>query len=376
MSDSRSQEAVNARIVYWGIAGAGKSTCLSTIHSKLRADHRGDLKRIPTRLDPTVSYEELPIALGSVQGAQMQLCIIAVPGGDEHAHTRKQLLDEVDGVVLVLDAQPERVADNLACVDELRACLTAYGRNLDEVPLVVQYNKRDLSDPYTIEALHRKVGLVKSAVFETVATEGTAILQCLTTISKRVIREIQARTPAPPAVEPTPVAAPMPLPTPVEPQASAAASTQAAEAAPQSRATDIAGTAQPEMMATAIDLDDVHEAELEIQGDLMDPIPTPASVMESAILAEADEAAGSQAADETADRARLAFDQSWSDVSSAKSDSGARLGADLRIVSVGTAARTGDRSVRIPLVLGNDEGETVTLALSVQLDPLLDGEPT
>jgi signal recognition particle receptor subunit beta len=194
MNDAPDPSAVNARIVYWGAEGAGKRTNLRVIHAKLRPDHRGELRQLPTRLDPTVTYATLPIELGEVGGVRTRIQIVAVPGESEHAPTRKQLLDRTDGVVLVLDARREKLADNLASFEELKSALAAYGRRVDEMPLVVQYNKRDLADPYALEDLHRKLAMRGVAAFEAVAKDGTGVLQTLTTISKRVIRHLRDRS--------------------------------------------------------------------------------------------------------------------------------------------------------------------------------------
>jgi mutual gliding-motility protein MglA len=194
MDESRAVTEVNARIVYWGVAGAGKRTNLRVIHAKLRPDHRGDLRELPTRLDPTVTYCMLPIELGEVSGVRTRIQVLTAPSGPEQAPTRKQLLDRVDGVVFVADARRERLSENLACFEELRVALAAYGRSPERVPLVIQYNKRDLSDPYALEELHRKLALRGVAAFEAVAREGSAVLQTLTTISKRVIRHRREET--------------------------------------------------------------------------------------------------------------------------------------------------------------------------------------
>jgi signal recognition particle receptor subunit beta len=209
MDERREAGEVNARIVYWGISGAGKLTNLQVIHAKLRPDHRGELREMPTPLDPTVGYAMLPIELGEVSGVRTRIQVLTVPSGAEQAPTRKQLLDGADGIVFVVDTRPERIEENLASFEELRAALDAYGRPLDRVPLVIQYNKRDCSDPFVLEELHRKLGMRGVAAFEAVASEGTAVLQTLTTISKRVIRhrrEVSAQE-APLAPEAGPVAA-------------------------------------------------------------------------------------------------------------------------------------------------------------------------
>lgn len=189
LSGDRSE--VNARIVYWGVEGSGKTTSIQAIASKLRADHRGRLRAVPTGLDPSVHYDVLPIELGSVAGIRTRFEIVGVPGASEQGPTRQRLLDQVDGVVFVVDAQPDRSQENLASLEELRGALAAYGRSLAEIPLVVQYNKRDLADPYLLEELHRKLDMRGAAAFESVATQGTAVLQALTTVSKAVIRGLR-----------------------------------------------------------------------------------------------------------------------------------------------------------------------------------------
>lgn len=196
------QREVNARILYWGIEGSGKSTSLRVIAEKLRADHRGELRAVPTGLDPTVVYEVLPIELGRVGGLRTRIQIVGVPGAPDHAPTRKQLLDQVDGVVFVIDAQRDRIDENLASFDELRRSLAAYGRSLSELPLVFQYNKRDLSDPFALEELHRKLEMRGVAAFESVATEGKAVLQALTTASKAVVRQLRSQEPPTPGALP------------------------------------------------------------------------------------------------------------------------------------------------------------------------------
>jgi hypothetical protein len=321
---------VNARIVFWGISGAGVSTNLSVIHDKLRSDHRGELRTVPTRLDPTTTYEVLPIELGQVNGLRTQLQVVAVPCGVENAPTRKQLLDRIDGLVLVVDSRPDQVEANVESLAELRTALAAYGRTLEELPVVVQYNKRDASDPYVIEELHRRLNLPGAAVFEASAASGKGVLQTLTTISKRVIRVLRESdlTPETPEAE----AAHAPEPEPI---------------------------AEPEPMAQ--------------------PLSADIDLMEDAILAEGaddDASAGAfHAAEETLGAAQQALDRPWDSMSEElKGGRGARIGPDFEIVSVGTARVAGDRKVQLPVVLGNPEGETVTLRLTVALDPLLDHE--
>jgi signal recognition particle receptor subunit beta len=318
---------VKARILLWGISGSGKTTTLETIHEKLRPALRGEIQQHPTRLDPTVHYESLEISLGEVAGVATRIEIIAVPGAPEQAMTRKQLLDEVDGIVLVLDASPERINVNSEAIDELRSSLAAYGQRLDAFPLVLQYNKRDVADPFAIEDLHRRIGLSQAAVFETIATSGHGILATLTTISKYVVRArrndgSQSMTQAPPS-----------------------ASTQAPAAAT---------TREP-----TAPIPDGREPSHEI--------------LEAAILAESD-AEDYDELSAISDLDPITRTQpDWQAIGGDSNKPEAGLGGELRIVSVGQASVEADGELRLPLVLGDETGQTRSVMLSLRLDSLVPG---
>ena len=322
-SGQPSRAAVEARILYWGIPGAGKST---NLHARLRADHRGELRNVPTRVDPTVSFEVLPIQLGEVKGVPTRVQIIAAPSAPEQSPTRKQLLDRVNGIVFVVDAQRDRIDENIACLQELRQSLAAYGRSLSDLPVVVQYNKHDLADLSALEELQRKLDIPGAAVFETVATEGQGALRTLTTISKRVVRVLRDQRPAPSRVD-AQVTQPIP----------AAARTQ--PAAPR-------------------------------------PAPSAAQVMESAILIEDAESEEGLAAESAVLEAQVLLDETFEEAagSAARAEAALPSVGDLQILSVGAAKQVGQRSVQIPIVLGRPQGEHIALSLTIQLDPLLDGE--
>ena len=308
---SQDAAVVRARIVYWGIDGCGKSTNLRSAYAKLRPDHRGEIRQETSRLDPTVTYEILPISLGDIAGMKTQIELVAVPGGSEQAPMRKQLLDQVDGVVMVVDGTAS-IESNAASLGELREALAAYGRRLEGLPVVLQYNKRDIADPYAMDDLHRKIELEGVPVFEAVATEGTGVLQTLSTISKHVIRSLREEK--------------------IEEHTSQPASESAAP-------TQHAPTSSVERMEEAI-LNEGSHAE---SGDL----------------------------DLAADDAQSLLDAPIPSLGGEiERPDGARLGRDLTIVSVGEATRASERSVRLPLVLGDGEGGTSTLVLTIQLDAL------
>jgi len=336
---SSDETAVNARILYWGIAGSGKTANLESIHRKLRADHRGEIQREATLIDPTVEYESLAIELGEVGGLKTRIQMIAVPGGTDQAPTRKQLLDQVDGVVLVIDSRRDCIDENVSSLNELSEMLQDYGRSLEDVPLVLQYNKRDLSDPYAIEELYRKLEVNGAAVFEAVATETTGVLQTLSTLSKHVVRSLRGRqfsaqssaTPQPDdslsglSVHAEPIAAPV---------------VEAAEVVPEPAVAEVSATAR----------------------------------MEDAILSE-QEHPDASVLDEIAASAQTALDISWGEhPDESEPIAAVELDAEFSIASVGEATRSGERGVRVPLVVSDKAGRRSKLVLSIRLDPFVDGE--
>jgi len=200
---------VNARVIYWGAQGSGKSTCIRYIYKKLRPDHRGDLSIVASPIDANCSYEVLPVELGHVGGHPTQIQIVVAPSAPEFRATRTQLLREVDGIIFVIDAQRNRMEANLASFVELRNTLIRNGRGLDEIPLVIQHNKRDAADYIALEELHRRLALPKTPIFEGIATQGTGILEPLTTVSKQVIRLLRENPLQPSASTAEPAATPI-----------------------------------------------------------------------------------------------------------------------------------------------------------------------
>jgi signal recognition particle receptor subunit beta len=207
VSRSRARE-IHAKVVYFGPQGAGTSENLRYIHRKLRAEHRGELRSSQVRGDANAQFEFLPIELGSVNDANTSIHLYTVPGGDKYAKARRRLLEEVDGVVFVADLRPTRHDATLKALDELRGHLKGFGRELNDIVTILQYNRRDLADENAVEALHRKLGLQPDAVFESVASEGTGVLQTLTSLSKLILRQIRREAEVLEATETTPRATP------------------------------------------------------------------------------------------------------------------------------------------------------------------------
>jgi signal recognition particle receptor subunit beta len=207
---NREAGEIHAKIVYWGASGSGKTANAKLIQRKLKRDHRGELRVNKTASKPVAEYEFLAVELGIVRGLQTSIHLYTTPGGSPHADERRRLLDGVDGVVLVADLRPTRHEATLASFEELKSQLSSYGRSLENVILVVQYNHRDEANENALDELHRKLDVKTATQVEAVASEGTGVLPCLTSISKRILARIrdqadreasEAKAAPPPAIE-------------------------------------------------------------------------------------------------------------------------------------------------------------------------------
>jgi signal recognition particle receptor subunit beta len=201
----RDAREIHGKIVYYGAAGAGKTSNLTFIQRKLKREHRGELKRLATRDGVTV-YETLPVQLGAVRGYKTSIQISSVPGAASAAPLRRKILEAVDGIVFVADLRPDRHPATVASLAELREHLAFYGRKLEDIPLVMQYNHRDQADENAVEKLHRLLPMPQASCFEARADEGSGVLQTLTTLSKLLLVELRKTvdevTPQPRAAAP------------------------------------------------------------------------------------------------------------------------------------------------------------------------------
>ena len=174
------QREVTLKIVYYGVGLGGKTTNLETIHAETRPESRGKLVSVNTEAERTLFLDFLPLRLGKFRGYTVRLHLISVPGQIAQDSTRQMVLRNVDGVVLVVDSQADAIEGNNYAIRNLDYNLRQDGTDPDRIPMVVQYNKRDLPGVLDVEELSERLGvpegvteLVSSArdgwgVFETV----------------------------------------------------------------------------------------------------------------------------------------------------------------------------------------------------------------
>ncbi|MBD3398943.1 MAG: gliding-motility protein MglA [Candidatus Coatesbacteria bacterium] len=184
---------INCKIVYYGCGLCGKTTNLLYIHKKIAAEYRGKLVSLATETDRTLFFDFLPLDLGSIQGFTTRFHLYTVPGQVHYDASRKLILKGVDGLVFVVDSQVERIEDNIESLENLKVNLRSQGYELDDLPMVVQYNKRDLPNVVPVEELERQINHRNDPSFESIATEGVGVFDTLRAISKLILASISQK---------------------------------------------------------------------------------------------------------------------------------------------------------------------------------------
>ena len=183
------------KVVYYGPGLGGKTTSLQYIHATAKPEHRGKMVSLATPVDRTLYFDFLPIRVPNVRGMNVKLQLFTVPGQVHYNATRKLVLTGADGIVLVYDSQSARADANLETLDNLRDNLAAHGRQLSEMPHVVQYNKRDLFDVLPVDELERQLNRVGAPSFATTATNGEGVYESLEAITRAVLDDFERRNP-------------------------------------------------------------------------------------------------------------------------------------------------------------------------------------
>lgn len=183
---------VCCKIVYYGPGLSGKTTNLQYVHAKVPGNTRGDLISLATEADRTLYFDFLPINIGTINGFAAKFQLYTVPGQVYYNATRKLVLRGVDGVVFVADSQPDKLDENLEALMNLQENLEEYGYDIDEMPLVIQYNKRDLPGVMSVEELRAKLNPKGRADFGASATVGNGVFDTLKMIIKLVLNRAKA----------------------------------------------------------------------------------------------------------------------------------------------------------------------------------------
>lgn len=185
-----SLKEVNCKIVYYGPGLSGKTTNLEIVHQKAPGQSVGELTSIATEGDRTLFFDFLPLNLGQVAGMKTKFQIYTVPGQVYYNSTRKLVLQGTDGIVFVADSKRGKMDENLESLSNLVENLTEYGMDINSMPCVLQYNKRDLPDVYTVEEMDAALNKWGFPTFEAVAREGTGVFPTLKHLAGMVLESL------------------------------------------------------------------------------------------------------------------------------------------------------------------------------------------
>jgi signal recognition particle receptor subunit beta len=186
-----SSREINCKIVYYGPGLCGKTTNLQYIYNKTNPDLKGKMISLATETERTLFFDFLPLALGQIRGFKTRFHLYTVPGQVFYDASRKLILKGVDGVVFVADSQIERMEANLESVDNLKINLREQGYELEKIPYVVQYNKRDLPNAAPLEEMRKLLNPLNAPDFEACATVGKGVFETLKSVAKLVLTDLK-----------------------------------------------------------------------------------------------------------------------------------------------------------------------------------------
>ncbi len=182
---------INCKIVYYGPGLCGKTTNLQYVYQKTAADAKGKMISLATETERTLFFDFLPLSLGEIRGFKTRFHLYTVPGQVFYDASRKLILKGVDGVVFVADSQEERYDANIESLDNLRFNLQEQGYDLDKLPFIMQYNKRDLPNVMPVEELRKDLNLTGVPDFEACAATGEGVFETLKAVAKLILIDLK-----------------------------------------------------------------------------------------------------------------------------------------------------------------------------------------
>lgn len=186
-----STKEVNCKIVYVGTGLSGKTTNVQFIYEQTAQDLRGKFFAGNSENERTLFFDFLPLGVGDVRGYKTRFHLYTIPGQTFYEISQQFILKGVDGVVFVVDSQAERMEANLESFEILNRNLERQGYDTNKLPMIFQYNKRDLPSALPLKELEQTFNPSRKPSFEAVASRGDGVMETLQSITQWVIRELK-----------------------------------------------------------------------------------------------------------------------------------------------------------------------------------------
>ncbi|MFH0702044.1 MAG: GTPase domain-containing protein [bacterium] len=182
---------INCKIVYCGTGESGKTTNLIYIYNKLDPTIRSEMTSLEGFNERTLFFDFLSINLGKVNGFSTSFSLYTAPGQKQYNAARKLILNGIDGLIFVADSRIEKQEENIESFHNLIENLKDYGLSLDNIPVVFQYNKRDMDNILSFECLEKDLNKESYPSFEAVAKEGSGVFATLKSVSNLILTSLQ-----------------------------------------------------------------------------------------------------------------------------------------------------------------------------------------
>ena len=186
-----SSKEINCKIVYYGPGLCGKTSNLQYIYKRMNPEARGKMVSLATETERTLFFDFLPLSLGEVRGFKTRFHLYSVPGQIFYDASRRLILRGLDGVVFCADSQLTRMDANLESLENLRLNLEDQGYVYEKIPMVMQYNKRDLPDIASVAEMHSLLNPRNVPEFEACAASGVGVFETLKTIIKLILNDLR-----------------------------------------------------------------------------------------------------------------------------------------------------------------------------------------
>jgi mutual gliding-motility protein MglA len=182
---------INCKIVYYGPGLGGKTTNIQYVYQKTSGDSKGNIITLNTESERTLFFDFLPLDLGEIRGFKTRFHLYTVPGQVFYEASRKLILRGVDGVIFVADSQVERMEANLESLADLEKNLKLQGYDSSKIPMVIQWNKRDLPNISPTDELSQRLNKWNLHEFEACALNGDGVFETLKMVSKHVLMNLK-----------------------------------------------------------------------------------------------------------------------------------------------------------------------------------------
>ncbi|KHD88097.1 MAG: gliding-motility protein MglA [Bdellovibrio sp. ArHS] len=185
---------IHCKVVYYGPSLGGKTTNIQWVYQKTAEDQKSKLVALNTDIERTLFFDFLPLNVGDIRGFKTRFHLYTVPGQVVYDASRKLILKGLDGVIFVADSQIERMDENLESLRNLERNLEQQGYDIKEIPLIMQYNKRDLPNVASLAELRSALNPYNAPEIEGCASEGKGVFESLKTVSKSIINVLKGGT--------------------------------------------------------------------------------------------------------------------------------------------------------------------------------------